>query len=503
MVMTVQIRPVELRQSVREFKMLISGQWTAGAEGRTIERTAPSHGVVVSRYQAATKVDVERAIAAARKAFDEGPWPNMTAGERSNILLKAADLIASRLDEIAYLDAIEAGKPISQCKGEISGAVDIWRYAAALARTLYGESYNNLGEGTVGVVLREPIGVVSIITPWNFPFLIVAQKLPFALAAGCTAVVKPSELTSGSTLLLGEILMDAGMPEGVVNIIVGTGPEVGSVMTSHADVDMVSFTGSTGVGKLTMASAAQHLKKVSLELGGKNPQIVFPDANLDDFIDAAVFGAYFNAGECCNAGSRLILHKDIAQDVIARVAELSKQVKVGDPLDPATQVGAIITPQHLAKISAYVSGASDGGATVAFGGGALDLGMGQYMTPTILSGVTSDMAVAREEVFGPVLSVLTFETTAEAIQIANSIDYGLSAGVWSQNFDTCMTIGRKVRAGTIWMNTFMDGTPELPFGGFRQSGLGRELGKHAVEDYTEMKTLNMHIGRRTGWWMPR
>ena len=501
--MTVQIRPSELKQSVREFKMLIDGKWADGAEGRTLERVAPSHGVVVSRYQQATKVDTERAIAAARKAFDEGPWPNMTAGERANILLKAADLISARLDEIAYLDAIEAGKPISQCKGEIGGAVDIWRYAAALARTLYGESYNNLGEGTMGVVLREPIGVISIITPWNFPFLIVAQKLPFALAAGCTAVVKPSELTSGSTLVLGEILMEAGVPEGVVNIIVGTGPEVGSVMTSHPDVDMVSFTGSTGVGKLTMTSAAQHLKKVSLELGGKNPQIVFPDANLDEFIDAAVFGAYFNAGECCNAGSRLILHKDIARDVTARIAELSKKVKVGDPLDPATQVGAIITPQHLEKISGYVSGASAGGATVAFGGGALDLGMGQFMAPTILAGVTKDMPVAREEVFGPVLSVLTFETVEDAIQIANSIDYGLSAGVWSQNFDTCMTIGRKVRAGTIWMNTFMDGTPELPFGGFRQSGLGRELGKHAVEDYTEQKTLNMHIGQRTGWWMPR
>ena len=502
--MTVQIRPIELKQSVRTFQMLIDGKWTNGVEGRTIERIAPSHGVTVSRYQSATKLDAERAIAAARKAFDEGPWPNMTAGERSSILLRAADLIAARLDEIAYLDAIEAGKPISQCKGEISGAVDIWRYAAALARTLHGESYNNLGEGTMGVVLREPIGVVSVITPWNFPFLIVAQKLPFALAAGCTTVVKPSELTSGSTLLLGEILMEAGVPEGVVNIIVGTGAEVGSVMTSHPDVDMVSFTGSTGVGKLTMASAAQHLKKVSLELGGKNPQIVFPDANLDDFIDAAVFGAYFNAGECCNAGSRLILHKDIAGDVIARIAELSRKVKVGDPLDPATQVGAIITPQHLEKISGYVAGALNGGATVAFGGGgALDLGMGQYMTPTILSDVTSDMAVAREEVFGPVLSVLTFETTAEAIQVANAIDYGLSAGVWSQNFDTCMTIGRKVRAGTIWMNTFMDGTPELPFGGFRQSGLGRELGKQAVEDYTETKTLNMHLGRRTGWWMPR
>ena len=502
--MTIQIRPQTLvDQKVREFQMLIDGKWTAGAEGKAIERVAPSHGVLVSRYQAATKADAERAIAAARKAFDHGPWPKMTGGERSNILLKAADLIAKRTEELAYLDAIEAGKPISQCRGELGGAVDIWRYAAALARNLHGETYNTLGEGTLGVVLREAIGVVSIITPWNFPFLIVGQKLPFALAAGCTTVIKPSELTSGSTLVLGEILMEAGVPEGVVNILVGTGAEVGAVMTSHPDVDMISFTGSTGVGKLTMTNAAQTLKKVSLELGGKNPQIVFPDANLDEFVDAAVFGAYFNAGECCNAGSRLILHKDIAKDVTARIAALSAKVKVGDPLDPSTQVGAIITPQHLAKIEGYVTAASQAGVDVAHGGGTLDLGMGQYMAPTILSGVTRDMAVAKEEVFGPVLSVLTFETIDEAIQIANAIDYGLSAGVWSSNFDTCMTIGRKVRAGTVWMNTFMDGTPELPFGGYRQSGLGRELGRHAVEDYTETKTLNMHIGSRTGWWMPR
>lgn len=311
-------------------------------------------------------------------------------------------------------------------------------------------------------MLREAIGVVSIITPWNFPFLIVSQKLPFALAAGCTTVVKPSELTSGSTLVLGEILIEAGVPAGVVNIITGTGPEVGAPMTTDPDVDMVSFTGSTGVGKLTMVNAAQTLKKVSLELGGKNPQIVFPDADLDAFVDAAVFGAYFNAGECCNAGSRLILHKSIAEEVTARIAELAKKVKVGDPLDPTTQVGAIITPQHLEKIGDYVEGAVKAGASVTLGGEALDLGLGQFMVPTILSGVEPDMAVAREEVFGPVLSVLTFETTKEAIRIANAIDYGLSAGVWSRDFDTCLTIGRKVRAGTVWMNTFMDGASNCP-----------------------------------------
>lgn len=502
--MTILVSPKALPDlKVRDFRMLVDGAWVSSADGDTIERTAPSHGVVVSRFQAGTKADAEKAIAAAHRAFDKGPWPRMTASERSAILLKAADLIAARLEEIAYLDAIEAGKPITQVRGEIAGAVDIWRYAAALARDLHGESYNTLGDGTLGVVLREAIGVVSIITPWNFPFLIVGQKLPFALAAGCTTVVKPSELTSGSTLVLGEILAEAGVPAGVVNIITGTGPEVGAVMTTHPEVDMVSFTGSTGVGKLTMANAAQTLKKVSLELGGKNPQIVFPDADLDAFIDAAVFGAYFNAGECCNAGSRLILHKSIASDAIERIAELAKNVRVGDPLDPTTQVGAIITPQHMEKIAGYVSGAKSGGAKIAHGGEALDFGVGQFMAPTILSEVTPNMAVAREEVFGPVLSVLTFETVEEAIEIANAVDYGLSAGVWSRDFDTCLTIGRKVRAGTIWMNTFMDGASELPFGGYKQSGLGRELGRHAVEDYTESKTLNMHIGARTGWWMPR
>jgi betaine-aldehyde dehydrogenase len=503
MVMTAHVRPKPLENfEARDFRMLIDGAWTEGSSN-AIERVAPGHGIVVSRYPAGTKADTERAIAAARHAFDDGPWPNMTGAERSNILLKAADLIAARADELAFLDCIESGKPISQAKGELGGAVDIWRYAAALARDLHGESYNTLGEGTLGVVLREAIGVVSVITPWNFPFLIVSQKLPFALAAGCTTVVKPSELTSGSTLVLGEILIEAGVPAGVVNIVTGTGPEVGAPMTTHPDVDMVSFTGSTGIGRLTMANAAQTLKKVSLELGGKNPQIVFPDANLDEFIDAAVFGAYFNAGECCNAGSRLILHKDIAVDVTARIAALSGKVKIGDPLDPTTQVGAIITPQHLEKIGAYVDGASKAGASVSLGGAPLDLGLGQFMAPTILSGVTPTMAVAREEVFGPVLSVLTFETTEEAIRIANGIDYGLSAGVWSRDFDTCLTIGRKVRAGTVWMNTFMDGASELPFGGYKQSGLGRELGRHAVKDYTETKTLNMHMGARTNWWVPR
>lgn len=500
--MSIQIRPDNSSTiDATDYDMLIDGAWVKAQSGQTIERIAPGHGVLVSRYQAANTIDTEKAIAAAKQAFEKGPWPSMTASERSGFLLKVAQMIEDNCDHLAWLDAVEAGKPITQVKGEIAGAVDIWRYAAALARDLHGESYNTLGDETMGVVLREPVGVVSIITPWNFPFLIVSQKLPFALAAGCTAVVKPSEMASGSTLFLGRLLLEAGLPRGVVNIITGTGVNAGALMTEHADVDMVTFTGSTGVGKLAMKNASNTLKKVSLELGGKNPQIVFPDADFDAFIDAAVFGAFFNAGECCNAGSRLILHSSIAKKITQRLVDHSKLVKFGDPLHPDTNVGAIISSEHMTKISNYVEEAQQAGATLSLGGSSVDMGTGQYMEPTILSNVTPDMAVAREEVFGPVLSILTFDTIDEAIDIANSIDYGLSASVWSTNLDNCMRVGRRVRAGTIWMNTFMDGASELPFGGYGHSGLGRELGRHAVEDYTETKTLNIHIGERTNWWV--
>lgn len=491
--------PQEASRDPVFYKLLIDGQFVDARDGKHIERRSPGHGFVVSHYAQAGVVDVEAAAVAAHRAFETGPWPRMKAAERSAILLKAAELIEQRLEEIARLDALESGKPISQARGEIAGAVDIWRYAAALTRTLHGESYANLGDAMLGVVLREPVGVVSIITPWNFPFLIVSQKLPFALAAGCTAIVKPSEMTSASTFLLGRILMDAGVPAGVVNIVAGYGADVGAAMVSHPLVEMVSFTGSTRVGKMTMATASQTLKKVSMELGGKNGQIVFPDGDLEAAADAAVFGGFFNAGECCNAGSRLIVHRDIAKDFLAEVKKLASTVPVGDPVADGTKVGAMISRDHLDKVVDYVRGAGKDGADI-IGGDRLATSAGDYLAPTILADVTDDMAVAREEVFGPVLSVLSFDTMDEAIRIANNTSYGLSAGVWSADIDTCMSVGRGVRAGTVWINTFMDGYPELPFGGYKQSGLGRELGKRAVEDYTEEKTLQIHQGPRTGWW---
>jgi betaine-aldehyde dehydrogenase len=483
----------------RDRAMQIGGHDVRGS-GEMIERRSPAHGVVVTRAPRGRAEDARAAIAAARAAFDRGPWPKQTASARARVLLTVADLIDRDREALALMDALESGKPIGQARGEIEGAADIWRYAASLSRELSGESYNSLGADRLGFVLREPIGVVSIITPWNFPLLIVSQKLPFALAAGCACVIKPSEMTSASTLHLGMLLAEAGLPAGACNIVTGYGPEVGAPMTSDPEVDMISFTGSTAVGRAAMAAAAATLKKVSMELGGKNPQVIFPDADMDAALDAAAFGAYFNAGECCNAGSRLLLHEDIAEEFLSGLAERSKLVKVGDPLDPETRVGAIVSSDHLGKIERHVEAAREGGATVRIGGERLESD-GLFMAPTMVTGVGPAMAIAREEVFGPVVAALTFKTLDEAIELANSTAYGLSASVWSRDLDTAIGVGRGVRAGTVWVNTFMDGAPELPFGGYRQSGLGRELGRNAVKDYTEEKTLHVHSGPRTNMWL--
>lgn len=482
---------------------LIDGQWHGSADGTVFERHSPAHGVLVTRAALGGVAETEAAIVAARRTFDEGVWPSTSGRDRSTLLLRVADLIDRDRDRIALMETLESGKPISQARAEIEGAADLWRYAASLARSLHGDSHNALGSDMLGLVLKEPIGVASIVTPWNFPFLIVSQKLPFALAAGCTAIVKPSELTPATTVILGELLMEAGLPAGVVNIVLGYGQPVGALMTTHGDVDMVSFTGSTAVGKAIVAAASASLKKVSLELGGKNPQVVFADADIDAAVDAIVFGIYFNAGECCNSGSRIIVHRDVAEDVTERVIALSRKVPFGDPLHPDTQVGAIISPEHQSKIDSHVKAAAGDGAIIRLGGGPLSVnGLNdQFYQPTVLSGVTSDMAVAREEVFGPVLSVLEFNTFDEAIALANDAAYGLSAGVWSENAHTCLEFTRRVRAGTVWTNTWMDGFAELPFGGMKESGLGRELGRYGLEEYLEVKTVQMRIGRTRAPWV--
>ncbi|AUH33301.1 aldehyde dehydrogenase family protein [Paracoccus tegillarcae] len=481
---------------------LIAGAWRDSADGATFDRSSPSHGALISRSAKGGEAETLAAIAAARRAFDAGDWAFSSGKARATLLNRVADLIDLERERIARIEVLESGKPIAQARAEIEGAADIWRYAAALARTIHGDSHNSLGADMLGLVLKEPIGVAAMITPWNFPFLIVSQKLPFALAAGCTAVVKPSELTPSTTVILGELLIEAGLPDGVCNIVLGYGDPVGTILSTHPDVDMVSFTGSTGVGKRIVAAAAGTLKKVSLELGGKNPQVIFPDADLDAAADAITFGVHFNAGECCNSGSRIIVHEDVAQVLTDKVVALSRKVPFGDPLDDRTQVGAIISDQHMAKIYGYVRDAQAAGAQVVLGGGELTVpGLdGRFYQPTVVAGVTPEMAIAREEVFGPVLSVLTFRTEEQAIALANDAAYGLSAGVWSRDVHTCLTFARRLRAGTVWTNTWMDGFSELPFGGVKESGLGRELGRYGIEEYLELKTVQMRVARgRANW----
>ncbi len=383
----------------------------------TTDRLSPSHATLVSIAAKGGIAETDAAIAAARRAFDDGRWSRLPAKARAAVLLKTADLIEQHADHLALYETLESGKPITQSKGEITGAADLWRYAASAARTLQGDSHNSLGPDMLAVTLKEPRGVVSIITPWNFPFWILSQKLPFALAAGCTTVVKPSEMTPTTTALLADLLTEAGLPAGVCNIVLGLGDPVGARMTTHPEVDMVTFTGSTAVGRRIAATAGESLKKVALELGGKNPQVIFPDADIDSAADAVAFGIHFNVGQCCNSGSRVIVHESIAADFTARVTDLSRKVAYGDPLDPRTQVGAIVTPTHAATIDAHVQTALSQGAHATLGGTPLHIpGLkGQFYAPTIVTGVTPDMPLARDEIFGPVLSVLTFRTLEEAI----------------------------------------------------------------------------------------
>ncbi|WP_370229847.1 aldehyde dehydrogenase family protein [Cognatishimia sp.] len=481
----------------------IDGVFQDNEDGRVSDRISPSHGVLVSQAALGGEAETAKAIAAARTAFDDGRWSRLSGKERAAVLTKVADLIEANEERLAVLETLESGKPISQSRGECGGAADLWRYAASLARSSHGQSHNALGDDMLGVVLKEPIGVVSIITPWNFPFWILSQKLPFALAAGCTCVVKPSEMTPSTTAMLGDLLTEAGVPAGVCNIVLGYGTPVGSMMSTHEDVDMVSFTGSTAVGKHITAAAGNTLKKVALELGGKNPQVIFPDADLESAADAVTFGVYFNVGQCCNSSSRIIVHEDIADDFVARVVELSRHVAFGNPLNPDTQVGAIVTQDHQAKIDGYVQAAKAEGAEVCLGGGVLNVdGVGaQFYQPTVIRGVTADMAIVREEVFGPVLVVQTFSTIEEAIALANDSDYGLSAGVWSDNIHTCLAFSRRAQAGTIWTNTWMDGFPEVTFGGVKQSGQGREIGQYGFDEFLEVKSLVMRVGASRAPWV--
>lgn len=485
--------------SPRSFGFSVNGQTVDAGDREIMEQVSPGHGVPVTRIPHCTVEDLDVAVSAARSAFDDRRWSGLSGVERADVLLKTAALIRERLDEIAYWETLENGKPIAQARGEVGGCASMFEYAAGVARSLHGDSFNNLGDGMFGVVTREPIGVVGIITPWNFPFLILCERVPYVLAAGCTIVAKPSEFTSASSVLLAEILTEAGLPDGVMNVVTGTGPTIGQAMLDHDDVDMVSFTGSTAVGRNCVKSAAGNFKKLGLELGGKNPQIVFADADIEDAVDGVAFGFTFNTGQCCVSGSRLIVERSVADKFQKLLLEKVAKIKTGDPLDETTQLGAITTPAQNARILDYISQGQSEGATLVCGGASIENGGGRYIETTIFSDVTQDMAIAKEEIFGPVLTILPFDTMAEAIEIANDTVYGLAASVWTKNIDKALTVTRQVKAGRFWVNTTLSGGPELPIGGFKQSGWGREAGAYGVEEYTQIKSVHIEIGKRSHW----
>jgi betaine-aldehyde dehydrogenase len=485
---------IHLPERALEFAATIDGASIAACEREGLERLNPAHVVTVSRYPRATLADVEHAVQAARRAADARIWSGLSGAERARVIGTVARLIERNIAELRRVECLETGKPAVNIEREIRGSVAHWDYAATLARHCYGDTYDTLGNNALGLVLREPIGVVGIITPWNYPLLIVSQKLPFALAVGSCAVVKPSELASGTTLLLGKLLLEAGVPPGVVNIVAGYGHDVGQAICDSRLVDMISFTGSTKVGKQIARSAADTLKKVSLELGGKSAHIVCADTDLEAAAEKVVMGATRNAGQACVSGSRLLVERGIAKSFVAAVVEKMKALPVGDPLDLNTQMGPLISAAQKERVEGYIAEGKRAGAKPwsREAGAEKDL-PGFFVQPTIFTEVAPTMKIAQEEIFGPVLSVIAFDTVREAVDIANGTAYGLAAGVWTRDLDKAFQFCRALKAGTIEVNTFMAGAPELPLTGHRESGLGHERGRFAVEEFTELKTINLQL----------
>ncbi|MGG1662054.1 aldehyde dehydrogenase family protein [Brevibacillus sp. NRS-1366] len=489
--------------AVREYKQLINGEWTASSSGETIERRSPATGEVVAKFFLGTIEDTQQAIAAARTAFGNGPWPRMSGAERGRILHRLAQLVRENLERLALIEAQEVGKPIKEARGEMEMCISLIEYAASMSQQIYGQSYSNLGAKRTAMVVKEPVGVVGIITAWNFPAVVLCQKLPFALATGCTTVVKPSEFTSGTTLEISRLAQEAGVPDGVINVVTGYGDVVGQSMIDSPEIDRISFTGSTATGKKVLARSAQYIRKVTMELGGKSAMIVFEDADLEDALDGAMLGFMLNQGEECVSNSRLLIHEKIADDFLEKLVEKVKKIKVGNPLSEDTDMGALIHEDHVNKVLAYIESAKQAGARLLTGGNRLIGGEHQngcFVEPTIFDQVDQNMKVFQEEIFGPVLSVTRFQNLEEAISLANSVDYGLGNSVWTKDIDKAMTVSRALRSGSVWVNTLIDIVPELPAGGYKASGFGRELGTFSIDEFMEVKTINIHTGKRTPYY---
>lgn len=478
--------------TVKQAKLLIDGKWVAAKSGKTFPTFNPATEQKIADVAEADAADVDLAVKAARKALESGPWATMDARDRGRLINKLADLVEANLAELAALETLDNGKPIRDSQAaDLPLVVDCLRYYAGWADKIKGDNIPVRGNYFC-YTRREPVGVVGQIIPWNFPLLMVAWKWGPALATGCTIVMKPAEQTPLSALRLGELALEAGIPKGVINLVPGYGPTAGAALVKHPGVDKIAFTGSTETAQMIMRDAAMTLKRITFELGGKSPNIVFADANLDAAIAGAEFGLFFNQGQCCCAGSRLFVEESIHDDFVNRLVKRAKGRKLGNPFDPATTQGPQVDQAQFDKIMHYIDAGNAAGAKCLTGGKRFGK-TGFYIEPTVFTEVTDDMPIAVDEIFGPVLSVLPFKTTDEVIRRANATNYGLAAAVWTRDIGKAHQIAHSVRAGTVWVNCYDVFDAAAPFGGFKQSGIGRELGEAALANYTELKTVTVSL----------
>ena len=489
---------VTLDRSVEEFigaprQLFINGQWAEAASGKTFETPDPATGETLARVAEGEAEDINRAVRAARRAFDEGPWSRMTSSERGRIIWRIGDLILDHADELAQLESLDNGKPFAVARAaDVPLAADLFHYMAGWATKIEGNTLSLSvpympGANFHSYTLREPVGVVGQIIPWNFPLLMAAWKLGPALATGNCVVLKPAEQTPLTALRLAGLMAEAGLPEGVVNVVTGFGETAGAALAAHDDVDKVAFTGSTGVGKLIVAAATGNLKKVSLELGGKSPNIVFNDAD-PAAIEGAANAIFFNHGQCCVAGSRLYVQQDRFDEVVDGVAEIAKSIKLGPGLEPGTQMGPMVSGEQLRTVTGYIDSGKAEGATALSGGGRFG-DRGFFVEPTVLTDTRPDMKVVREEIFGPVVVAAPFSDLDEVAAVANDTPYGLGAGIWTKDISKAHALAKKIKAGSVWINCYNVFDAALPFGGYKQSGWGREMGHEVLEAYTEVKAV--------------
>jgi phenylacetaldehyde dehydrogenase len=495
---TTQIDPRVLSFIEKPRKMLINSKWVDAVSGKTFPTYDPSTGEVLAQVAEGDRADIDLAVKAARKAFDEGPWRKMTPSERGRLIWKLGDLIDQHLEEFAFLESLDNGKPLTVARAaDVPLAAELFRYMAGWATKLEGNTIPLSVPYTpsakyLSYTLREPVGVVGQIIPWNFPLLMAAWKLGPALATGCTVVLKPAEQTPLSALRLGELILEAGFPEGVINIVPGYGETAGAALAAHNDVDKIAFTGSTEVGKLIVHAATGNLKRVSLELGGKSPNVIFKDADLDVAIPGAASGIFFNQGQCCCAGSRLYVEKDIFDKVIEGISASAKKIRVGSGLDPKTQMGPLVSEEQLNRVCGYLESGFSQGAKAAAGGQKKG-DKGYFVEPTVLVDTTEDMKVVQEEIFGPVVVAMPFSSTEEIIPRANDNVYGLAAGIWTRDISKAHRMAESLQAGTVWINCYNIFDAALPFGGYKQSGWGREMGHDVLNNYTQTKAVCARI----------